>query len=215
MTKIRVGAIEVDLVPDDDRVVIHHGRDKGGFEPQTRDAWAEIVRPGSIAIDVGAYTGLYAIAAAKLGVRSAWAFEPVPINFERLQQNCRDNGVWSVQIVKGAASDESATVPIYRGGSARLTSGATLTKRANNSEFGFVNTYPIDLFKLSDVSAIKIDAERAELAVLRGARETIERNRPAIIVEDLDSEESAMLDLLPRYRVARILDKNNLLLLPQ
>ncbi|GGH17223.1 hypothetical protein GCM10007036_18510 [Alsobacter metallidurans] len=41
----------------------------------------------------------------------------------------------------------------------------------------------LDAWRLDDVAVIKIDVEGHEAAVLAGARETILRNRPALVVE--------------------------------
>jgi len=41
----------------------------------------------------------------------------------------------------------------------------------------------LDSFAFDDVSFIKIDVEGAELDVLEGARQTVERHRPRLVVE--------------------------------
>ena len=47
-----------------------------------------------------------------------------------------------------------------------------------------VTTRTLDTFHLDDVSLIKIDVEGYEGKVLMGARLTVERSHPAIVVED-------------------------------
>lgn len=46
-----------------------------------------------------------------------------------------------------------------------------------------VESRPLDDFRLSDVSLMKIDVEGHEMEVLQGGRETIQRNRPVILIE--------------------------------
>jgi len=41
----------------------------------------------------------------------------------------------------------------------------------------------LDTFNLQEVDFLKIDTERFELFILQGGRDTIERNKPCIIVE--------------------------------
>lgn len=203
MTKVRVGPVTVDLLAGDG--ICSQISRKGDFEPQSLAAWAEIVKPGSVVLDIGAYTGLYAIAAEKLGARLAMAFEPLPSLHERLGTNVKQNGC-CVILHKIALSDRAGSDWLYYSGATRLTSAATLIGNLPKVLKGRwtkvkVELQTLDWFGYSDVSAIKIDAERAELMVLRGARETLERCRPAIIVEDLDKElreESVWSTVLPK-----------------
>ena len=46
-----------------------------------------------------------------------------------------------------------------------------------------VSTRRLDSFNLEDVSFIKIDVEGYEEAVLNGAKDTIQKNRPSLLIE--------------------------------
>ena len=79
-----------------------------------------------------------------------------------------------------------------------------------------VGCVTIDALALSKVGAIKIDVERHEPCVLRGAANTIERDRPALLIECLDMDMRVkVLHALPSYSVASILDGRNTLFIPK
>lgn len=209
--KIKVGTVSVDLIEARDRCCVHERR--GGFEPHTLAAWADLMQRKGQVIDVGAYTGLYAIAAALHG-RAAVAFEPFPDNAERFNDNAKANGVRSrIRIIEAAAwSTNGAGTLRYNPGVSDLTSGASLVYGEKELR---VPLMAIDLLALKNVSAIKIDAERAEAMVLVGAHDTILRCKPALIVEALDEEqEAAILSAVRGYAIEARLDRHNLLLGP-
>ena len=78
-----------------------------------------------------------------------------------------------------------------------------------------VKCITIDSLGLKNVCAIKIDVERHEPCVLRGAMQTIERVRPPLLIETLDGNmRSQVLSMLPNYEAAAILDGRNTLFTP-
>jgi len=211
----QVGSVSVDMIEADDRVCAHINSGKT-FEPRTLEIWADLcaTRRGTV-LDIGAYTGLFAISAALHSCRVI-AFEPMPRNAERLRENAERNGRSRlfIQLIEAAVSDKPGTAQIgYSANVKGLTSGASLLRKT-----GATHTVPvvtIDMLDLSHVSAIKIDVERGEPQVLRGARQTIERCKPAILVEVLDDERKAgVRQALPGYEVAEEIDTRNWLMLP-
>ncbi len=74
----------------------------------------------------------------------------------------------------------------------------------------------LDSYQFNKVAAIKIDVEKNEPAVLRGARETLERCRPHLIIEALDVVMRRQVkDSLPDfYRFERMLDGRNMYFVP-
>lgn len=217
--KIPVGDIEVYLRPEGDRIVSHLIRGDKTFEPATLAAWATVCKMGGTIIDVGAYTGLFSIAAARLGC-AVVAFEPLPKNADRLDKNAKRNSQrGKIRLIEAAASNHICESfinlnPHVPG----LTSGASIVnedlgRRIEKLRVAFLT---IDLLNLPQVTAIKIDVERAEHLVLLGALETLKRCRPFLFVEVLDEASGeAVKAAVPDYVVSEVLDERNWLMVPK
>ncbi len=212
--KLQVGRVCVDMIEADDRVCAHISAGRS-FEPRSLQIWADLCATrGNTVIDVGAYTGLYAISAA-LHMCRVVAFEPMPRNAARLRENAgRNHASQWIQLLEAAASDRQGSAEIVFNGRMRgLTSGASLM--ADKGDRLSVPVMTIDLLDLQNVSAIKIDVERNEPAVLLGARKTIERCKPAILCEVLDDVcKVGVKAALPGYEVVEEIDTRNWLMLP-
>lgn len=209
---IPVGPVTVDLI-DDDRICAHLAKGET-FEPRSLARWAEMCSSveWGFALDVGAYSGLYSIAAKKLGC-TVVAFEPMPQMIERFKANCDLNEVDPMLIPKAASDQDGESVMHHT--AVNFTSGASMERKTGISQP--VKTIKIDTacFGVTDITAIKIDVERHEAAVLRGARETLERCKPKLLVEALDENlKAAVLRELPGYRLIEVLDVRNLYLEP-
>jgi FkbM family methyltransferase len=209
--RFEVGTAAVEMIEDGDRQCAHV-RDGRGFEPDSLAIWGGLCARGGTALDVGAYTGLYSISAALLGC-SVIAFEPMPFNAKRLRLNSEANGV-KVDLRQVVASDRSGETFITYNPRVKLTSGASLVGKGGQRIK--VRSMAIDDLKLEQVTAIKIDVERAEPLVLAGAVATIERCKPALLVEVLgDVEKAAVLAAVTGYRVEQEIDVRNWLMLPE
>lgn len=210
--QIPVGPVTVSLLAQEDRIVTHL-RDHKKFEERSLATWAEICIKGKTALDIGGYSGLYAIAAAKLGCH-AWAFEPMPLNMARLRHNARLNEV-KIQTVECAISDVAGHAEItFNPKVVGMTAGASMVRKKGYRHP--VVAVRIDDMNLTDVCAIKIDIERGEPAALRGAADTIARCRPKMIIEALgQAERDAVRAELPSfYEISEIMDVRNLLAVP-
>lgn len=175
----------VDLYDDGDRVVFNYRRD-GEFEPASVAAWRAALRPGEVAIDVGSYSGLYAIMAAKAGCHAV-AYEPNQTMFARLRDNVARNMV-SVDCSRYAISDKVERREFYT--KHDMTSAGRFKPRAG------AHCIHVDCRPLTEprkVCAIKIDVEGAEAAVLRGAEAVILRDCPLVICEALTDAQADVL----------------------
>jgi FkbM family methyltransferase len=209
-----VDGMEVIIIDEGDRMVVHMNAGHG-FEPESLAVWAKLVQPGKVALDVGAYTGIYSIVAAKRGAQAV-ALEPMPAARWRLQCNTAANKV-AVLIHAVAASDDNGVAKLRFSRHTPLTTGASLESGIEgHTDTIDVPTVTIDALALTNLCAVKIDVERHEPCVLRGAMKTIERDRPSMLIETLNNDmRTQVLHSLPSYAIAAILDRRNTLFVPK
>jgi FkbM family methyltransferase len=195
---------------DEDRTAMHQMN--GGFEKETLDFWARSIEPGDLAVDAGAYTGIYSIVAAKVGAKVV-AFEPLPRNATRLRENIKLNAMCSaVEVYIGGLSDREGSAVIRYNGNLALTSGATVEHgidhvRRHRTQ---VTLFRLDALALSSVAIMKIDVEGHERSVLRGAQNILKRDRPVLIVETLtETSRDQVAALLSGHRLVAVLDGRN------
>ncbi len=165
----------IDLIPDFIKDVIKQSRE---WEPEITALLRKYIRPGSTAIDVGAHIGIHTLSMSLLvgDEGSTIAFEPQLKLYTELIMNLQINECKNVVAYRCALSDaigigEIQTPPGNEGGTSLSTGGSQV----------FVTT--LDSLNFVNVSLIKIDAENCEFLVLNGARETIRRCRPVIVLE--------------------------------
>ena len=212
---VEIDGLKIDLVEAHDRQLLHI--EAGGYEQDTLRLWGKLIRPGMKVLDVGAYTGLFSIIAALRGAEVT-ALEPMPANHWRLRVNAARNKVHrKIDILAVAATDVEAAVALNYNPKVPLTTGASLeTGITNHGAAIVVPGITIDSLGLQNLCAIKIDVERHEPCVIRGAMQTILRCRPPMLVETLDGDmREKLLELIPFYEAASILDGRNTLFTPK
>ncbi len=155
-------------------------------------------KEGDIVLDIGAYVGMFTVKSSRqVGEEGlVIAIEPEPKNFSYLTMNCR--GLGNVRLVKKAVSNTDGKAKLYLSGGSALPS-LTLPNR-NYIE---VETIALDnliiQFKLPRVDFIKIDAEGAELEILKGAGNVLSSNNLKLAIaayHDLPNGEREMSKLV-------------------
>lgn len=156
-----------------------------------RDSWVlglEYTRECHTFVDVGAHIGHYCWNAMG-AFKRIYAFEPVPENFRCLRDNILNRGKTlkrkpKVYLYNAAVGDCLGSAKLkYADPSNGKNSGAW--ELSENGEGREIDTaiLTLDDLKIDRVDLIKIDTQGWESRVLDGARETIERDKPALIVE--------------------------------
>ena len=135
------------------------------------------------AIDVGANKGTYTYALARL-TKLVWAFEPNPKMFKILERGVPANVTAAMVALSNRSGQAELRVPRMRkGGFSNQGGSLSATKISANYRAVAVETRRLDDLDLEDIGFMKIDVEGFEAEVLEGARETIRRERPVMIIE--------------------------------
>lgn len=167
-------------------------------------------RPGTL-VDIGAHDGLLTIPLARLPGSRVLAFEPLPSAFARLQAAlCAafGGGPAHVECHHLALGDHDGSItlamPVLDGvaqeqwASTAKDYAAHVSARVTVERFT-VPMRTLDNFALTDVTAIKLDAEGAEYEILRGARETLLRCRPVLTLEVEERHREGSTYAVPAY----------------
>jgi len=135
-------------------------------------------------IDAGANIGNHSLYFAKECKVKVVAFEPDPDNYKLLYENIKEHNVEAFNIGLGSRQSRMGIEKHYDNmGMNRLITGDE------------VDVLKLDTFELDNVGLIKIDVEGMEVDVLRGAKKTIEKYKPALFIET--NEPRKLLKLLP------------------
>jgi len=136
--------------------------------------------PGDIVLDIGAYVGMFTVKASKAvgGQGKVIAIEPSPENYVILMGNCRGWG--NVTLVQKAIMAKNGTGKLYYSKSAAANSLVTRWKRYVKVETITLDNLMEEL-GLNKVDIIKVDAEGAEIDVLKGAQNVLARGTRLVI----------------------------------
>ena len=168
----------------------------GSFEPRAERTLARQLGPGMTAIDVGANIGYHTLRMARsVGPQGqVIAIEPAPRAVARLQRNLALNSFSNVEVVVTALGDHDTELAELQ-----LQSSYPLSGRGG-PERTLVRVARLDALvleqRVSRVDLIKIDVDGQEARVLRGAREALQRFRPALFFELTPSVVEAVGDTI-------------------
>jgi FkbM family methyltransferase len=187
-------------------------RGPDGYEADSLTLWAGWCRSPGVVLDIGGYSGVMAIIAARANpANTVHLFEPMARTVERASINIKLNRLQGqVTLHACAASDSAGAVQIntYRDADFPGTGNSIYAKPGKD----VIDRVDVRSARVDDVlpeivpTAIKIDVEGHELACLHGMAATIARARPRIIIEVWDHDRAAVMAFLDAhgYRVGLI-----------
>lgn len=161
-----------------------------GFEERERRLVCSILGDSGTLVDIGANVGVFSMSAAsQRPAARVFAVEPVRDNFEVCRINLERNGLDErVKLWQLALGEKKATVEIPTG----VGTWQFIASAADKSYSAGMKVQPVEQVTLDSfvadkivgpVSMIKCDVEGYELFVLRGAQETLRKNKPALLLE--------------------------------
>jgi len=167
----------------------------GAFEPSTAATIQKLVKPGDVALDIGANVGAHTLGLARsVGPQGrVFALEPTDFAFEKLQRNLALNPdlagrtVASQILLAASAGADHSQPQIYASWPLENTGGLHPKHRGRLATTRNARIDTLDLFAASHnidrLDFIKIDVDGHELPVLRGGLGLLTNLRPVLLME--------------------------------
>ncbi len=151
-----------------------------------------VCKPGDVVIDIGAHVGVFTFFLSKAVTQTGkvYSFEPAPVTYDVLQDTIRYNALGGIVSARQQAiHDKAGELTFYIYNNSEISNGNSIS--STNTTGG---SYPIQVEMIlldslkseigdQHLSFIKIDAEGAELGILKGGQNLIKKHRPFITLE--------------------------------
>ncbi len=177
----------------------------GEYGPAEAALFAQIVKPGMWVVEAGANIGAHTVHLSRMAgdTGRVIAFEPQRLSFQTLCANValssRTN-VYAYQMGLGAGDGEAGETRVDPASDINFGAIELENVDAGTPVLERIPIRTLDSFSLRACHFIKIDVEGMELAALQGARETIQRHRPILFLENDRKQNSPdLIRLLLRY----------------
>jgi FkbM family methyltransferase len=168
------------------------------------------VRPGDVVVDVGAHIGTFDDDALRMGASKVILVEPDPVNVECIHRNFKNEiADGRVVVVAEGAWDKKDTLE-FSVGVANSGTGSLVIPEVGGKAIR-VPVRPLDdilrSIGVSRVDFIKMDIEGAERHALVGAKETLVKWKPRLMMDSYHLPDDDVVlprvihDLNPNYRV--------------
>jgi len=161
---------------------------ESNYEAANYNFLRKSVKPGMHIIDIGAHIGLFSTVSSQLTGKTGKvvAFEPTPATYDILLQTLQLNQCSNVIPVLGAVGAEDGWAVFY----VSETEGCNSNSLVRNDIQKEAKENRVELFTIDTVVSkyslqpgfIKIDAEGAELDVLKGGLKTFKEYKPILIL---------------------------------
>lgn len=157
------------------------------FEPATVALFQKLIKPSDAVVDIGANIGLTALMFSQMA-RTVACFEPIKRSMDYLMQNIVVNEVYNVTPYHIALSNSEGQRKFMLASSNRTGAHISKGEIVPGHDEEIVVSKTLDsvsktLEQINKIDVIKIDVEGHEKYVLEGARETLERDKPIVVLE--------------------------------
>jgi FkbM family methyltransferase len=159
------------------------------WESSSREIFSILSLTSKCAVDIGSYTGIYTLVAAKTNKKiHTISFEPNPDLYITLEKNVKINRLKNFNLEQSALDKEIGSAILYLNHD-QHTSIGSLIKSSSAGRQIRVNKTTLDIYcqenKIDFIDLIKIDAEGYEINILEGSKFTLQKNSPIILMEAL------------------------------
>lgn len=153
---------------------------RGVYEYEETRLVKKLVKNDFTVLDIGANIGYFTLILAKQA-REVHAFEPEPRNFQILQKNVELNGISNAKLYNAAVTEKGGTSTLH------LCNTNRGMHRIYQSHWCNEGTIDVQTIRIDDmidhVDLVKIDVEGAELGVLKGMKNLLEKKKTTVLME--------------------------------
>ena len=204
--------------PDDDKTYDHYLTKYDHYQEAQRNRALAQVKNWNLAIDIGANIGLWSRDLTSFFDKTI-CFEPNPNCIECLKKNITIDKAIIYNHALGSENEEKELfTPVDSGGSSfinktkigyNLDGSKMYGKWPQGTNQQLVKVKKLDNFKFIKVDFIKIDVERYEYEVLKGAKKTLELNSPILCIEEDNIKNSKTIEFLENqnYKIVDVIMK--------
>lgn len=176
------------------------------YQFRVRDHATSLIQDRKVAVDIGANVGLWSMDLVK-DFEHVHAFEPVADFRDCFIKNAKTENYTLHPVALGEVESEIDMI---------ITPDNTGHSHVNPKSFGTgkIPMRTLDSFNFDRIDLMKVDCEGYEIPILKGAKETILRTRPIMIVEQQkheyqnDMEELPAIQLLESWGMKRLTNFN-------
>ena len=200
-------------IDDIQRIVVNN---QNFYEIKTLKILDKYIKDNAVILDIGSNIGNHTLYwSIERNAKKIFAFEPVKETFGILETNIALNQLLDkVVLYNAAVGSQTSKAKIKEFDSKNI--GATSLVLDEN---GSISVLKIDdlSFDGEKIDFIKIDTEGFEIEVLKGAKNTIMKNRPVIFVESFKDKYPIVKEILESYgyKLEQEVNAVNFLYLPK
>jgi len=161
-----------------------------------------LLRPGDLALDVGANFGTWSLLAARrTPAGRVHAFEPVPEMVERLRRHVELNGAAGIIVNQYAIGGEDGSSAFFAVRE-KNTGESSFVRPGIPADQIVVPVVTLDTYVaregIDHVDLLKVDVEGAEILVFKGARRLLSSDAAPIVFFEVDRDLCARFGTTPR-----------------
>jgi len=182
------------LYPAKDKYVAGSLREYGEYSPSEINLIRDIIRPGWVCLDVGANVGVVSLAMSTKAGRVI-AIEPQYFINQLLVCNASLSGKDNIDVIQAAVGKElgKVNIPVFNYNNLNNYGAISYQEWGQGQEVDMITIDSLRGLVDREFNFIKLDVEGMELEVLKGARKTIEQDKPLLWVENDKQEKSKEL----------------------
>jgi FkbM family methyltransferase len=150
---------------------------KSDWETSHKTRYFQHLQNYNVVVQAGGNQGMYPRLLARR-FKVVYTFEPDPLNFYCLANNCQEDNIVKMQAALGC---NPHLIKVNR-------QDMTNTGMHTVQPGGWIPVLRVDDLGLPQLDCLLLDVEGYELNILKGAHETIKANRPVIVCENANFE---------------------------